>query len=72
MLFRKLHHISRFQTIQLLYISDGNYDAGHYDLVVKSPDVMEEIELTYQYWREQKIKELCMSYEPPDNSSYGL
>ena len=60
-----------FQCLQLIYISDGNYDAGHYDLVVESPDQSEEIEQIYQVWRQQKIQELHSSCDSGDNKSYG-
>ena len=58
--------------VELIYVSDGNYDAGHYDLVVKSPDQLAEIEEVYALWRERKVVELQNWNNTADNSSYGM
>ena len=55
------------KVVELMYISDGDYDAGHYDLVVRDPVRLSQIEEVYAVWREQKIRELYNW----DNRNYG-
>ena len=61
--------------VQLIYISDGIYDAGHYDLVIDTKDVekLQKVEELYELWREQKVYDLkgWNITEPGNNANYG-
>ena len=46
------------QTICLIYISDGDYDQGHYDLIVADKDVADIVNNSYLKWRNEHIKQL--------------
>ena len=35
------------QVVEPMYITDGDYDAGHYDLVVCTPSRLDDIEEVY-------------------------
>ena len=61
--------------MQLIYISDGNYDAGHYDLVMEKNDVeqKQKVDDLYKLWRHQKVYDLkdWNISEPGNNANYG-
>ena len=59
------------QVVELMYITDGDYDAGHYDLVVRTPSRLDDIEEVYTVWRQQKIGELHNWDDSSDDWSYG-
>lgn len=59
------------RVIQLLFISDGNYDGGHYDLVVTTEQEADQVNDIYQTWRKERVKQLCLWSEYEDNTSYG-
>lgn len=56
--------------IELLYVADGIYDCGHYDLVINGPEGNEGNE-HYENWRRQKLEELEHTAEPRDMSVCG-
>lgn len=57
--------------IHLIYISDGRYDSGHYDLVVNSMEQSDEAEEVYKKWRQIRIRELQSWAMYEDHLTYG-
>ena len=56
-------------SIELIYVSDGNYDSGHYDLVLDGREA--EPNPVYEEWRREHIKELMKAPHEEDATSYG-
>lgn len=57
--------------IRLIYISDGNYDSGHYDLAVESLEEVNMINTIYYTWRDTKIREMRQWPIYKDDHFYG-
>jgi hypothetical protein len=41
-----------------VYISDGEYDSGHYDLVVRLSEEVVENEIYYKVWRQERVLDM--------------
>ncbi len=61
------------QDVNLLYVADGHFDSGHYDLALPARDAhWEAVEDEYAEWRHKKIFELLGSdITETDLSHYG-
>ena len=57
--------------IQLVYVSDGNYDSGHYDLAVHTQEEADEVNVVYDAWRAVRVRQLHHHQAYEDNSTYG-
>ena len=57
--------------IQMIYVSDGLHDSGHYDLVLKHSPPRELVD-AYQAWRLQWIEMFKNEQPVHDDTVYGL
>lgn len=57
--------------VTLSFVCDGEYDSGHYDLVVKDPAEAQRVERRYQEWRQERVRLLRSTPSSIDQSSYG-
>ena len=62
--------------VELIYVSDGLYDAGHYDLVLKldqDDERLQRVEKSYGKWRRSNVQEIleAVRREDSDNNTYG-
>lgn len=60
----------------MIYVSDGLYDAGHYDLVLKldqDDERLQRVEKSYGKWRRSNVQEIleAVRREDSDNNTYG-
>ena len=58
--------------VRLSYVHDGQYDLGHYDLLVDDKDTADKAEMVYSKWRAQRVEEYQMSERKLNSNRYGL
>ena len=57
--------------VTMVYLSDGQYDSGHYDLVVSNTEQLEPIKAHYDEWRRERVAELKEIGDWNNSGKYG-
>ena len=57
--------------VVLSFVCDGDYDSGHYDLLLSDPHEAQRVDQCYKEWRQHKIRLLRESSSSTDLNTYG-
>lgn len=57
--------------VTLSFVCDGQYDCGHYDLVLKDREEADKVARRYKEWRQHHVQQLRCTPSIIDHNTYG-